>query len=582
MLSLFHTASYARSGDKGTGKDAGPHSKTGKHFDRSHQFRSDGKGKGGAPLAPLPKRRTGPGSRYGEAMNDRKRRDDWRGVVQLLGEMRCAGVAEVAGVHGSTVLAVDYMHIHYSAVVVALAREGRLGEAFEYFERMQAGGIAPDMIAYNALITACANRRRCDRAFEIFESMKRSRENLRPNVITYNYDIVAEDALRGKKFEQCIRYCESKLNQLGGEWDRVAVYHMLRACLEMGAATSSGSSSSSARAGDSTTSASGIKLGKQKLASLRERFPGQMMFHEYFFVLYLENELTECSEDDNDRVLLRVNKFADVHPRQVALCNIKQSRDFYEKWGAVKNKQGSGGPADPENLDPLLQRSLALAERGSVISEGRVWLAFLGARVSGKAPSGFEAMLRPFEDRVTLLSLLIAPEGAPALSTRDDHVGALMNEKFSDEDDEGDDVARLAERFCELSQSSDTFAKSLKKLLALEKALARPVVDLEGNEVLEKDEFVWEFPGIMRNAVDVLADATRSEEIGDGSLGTKTMMGVGLEDSAAASAADSKEPAEFEHTPIPWAMLTERCLRNHRAAMLTPIAEATSEGVFVP
>ena len=47
-------------------------------------------------------------------------------------------------------------------------------------------------------------------------------------------EVLAEDALRGKEYGECIKLAEKKLHFLAGEWDRVAVYHILRSCLDSG------------------------------------------------------------------------------------------------------------------------------------------------------------------------------------------------------------------------------------------------------------------------------------------------------------------------------------------------------------
>lgn len=44
-------------------------------------------------------------------------------------------------------------------------------------------------------------------------------------------DLVAEDALRSGDYDLCIESAERKLNILAGEWDRLAVFHILKACL---------------------------------------------------------------------------------------------------------------------------------------------------------------------------------------------------------------------------------------------------------------------------------------------------------------------------------------------------------------
>ena len=86
---------------------------------------------------------------------------------------------------------------------------------------------------------------------------------------------------------------------------------------------------------------------------MRKKFKCQMLFHEYFFVLYVESELTDCSSDA-DRVILRINKFKQQFPRMVSLCNIKQSKDYFERWKSL--------PASKEgDRKKVLDRAIELA-----------------------------------------------------------------------------------------------------------------------------------------------------------------------------------------------------------------------------
>ena len=359
----------------------------------------------------------------------------------------------------------------------------------------------------------------------------------------------AEDALRGKEYDKCIQLAEKKLHFLAGKWDRVAVYHILRSCLEHGDAV----------------------LGEKKLGGLREKYSGHMRFHEYFFVHYLENELTACSEDCSDRVLQRINKFADEFPDMVSQCNLKQSRDFFERAGESE-----------EGRQKLLARSLELARNGARSAEGKLWLAFLETRILGG-----DAGRKEFSgaERLELLHLLPADA-----FVEDDTENA---DKVAEDDDAQALSFRLGEKFSRIAKDSPEFDRALRQILALETRMARPRVDVDGNqaETADAEHFSWDFRGRndvvtatvwsfspssapepqarvdADNVVDLVADAVL--EVGANDR-------AGMDDAAdvAASGADDRSQNKsagsvmglrshrlFAHVPIAWkigkSLLTE-------------------------
>eukprot|EP00392_Amoebophrya_sp_AT5.2_P003383 g3388.t1 len=296
-----------------------------------------------------------------------------------------------------------------------------------------------------------------------------------PAVAKMYFDLLAEEALRQADYAVCIRFAERKLTFLGGEWDRVACYLILRACLDM------------------PDKEEGMKIGKEKLKTLRADYAGQMRHHEYFFVLYLENELTTCSEDNADRVLFRINKFKKQFPRMVAMCNIKQSRDFFavyqaETAGGVGGGEGKTNAASASKKGKTaLGRAIDLARRATRYSEGRLWLAAL--QTATALPDDLAKIALTTEDQLDLyLCVGSSGEGSgvaaagPAVATEEDDEDAQLT------------VQELAEK---LTQCSDAvaFQSRLAKLIDLEQRNARPEINLDGNQRLPPlvpEHYVWQ------------------------------------------------------------------------------------------
>lgn len=254
------------------------------------------------------------------------------------------------------------------------------------------------------------------------------------------YEILGEDALRKKDWDRCLELARQKLKALAGLWDRVAVYQILRASLQkVDAATTK------------DEKAQAVEEGQRQLTLLRKEYKAQMQFHEFFFVLYLENELTTCSQDE-DRVLLRVNKFKKQFPREVALCNVKQSRDWYERSLALE-KPGQSAKAR--------KHAEELAKRATRYSEGRLWLAFL---TSG--------------------------EGTGEVLNSCDSLALL--ELVNLDDDSFLTVDELAESFSK-QVGEKQLQERLERLLELERSRGRPEVDMVGHPVLiaRPEEFSW-------------------------------------------------------------------------------------------
>jgi len=257
------------------------------------------------------------------------------------------------------------------------------------------------------------------------------------------YEILAEDALRRKNYKECIDYSERKLNVLAGLWDRSSVYHILKACLDMADELCDDKTKGEAATANFPD---GIKsredalaLGQQKLAHLRKEFKAQMLYHEYFFVLYLENELTCCSEESRDRVLLRVNKFRKQFPKMVALCNVKQSRDYYDRYCKEKSNGASG------KATKSFAMALELAKRATRYLEGRLWLAFLqrsehsGKEGSTKSNQSMLAEMLGDADQLDLIDIVVAADDSPR---DDDSIDRTTNEENYM------DIDELVESFC--------------------------------------------------------------------------------------------------------------------------------------
>lgn len=86
---------------------------------------------------------------------------------------------------------------------------------------------------------------------------------------------------------------------------------------------------------------------RETAATLAERHPYEFRTHQFFPLLYLENEFRSCAEPsfaqektDSDNLLVRINRFVDVPDTPlwrfrslVALANLKQARDWSEVAG---------------------------------------------------------------------------------------------------------------------------------------------------------------------------------------------------------------------------------------------------------
>eukprot|EP00392_Amoebophrya_sp_AT5.2_P009151 g9179.t1 len=313
-------------------------------------------------------------------------------------------------------------------------------------------------------------------AEEIYSNEPRKINPVENDVLSKMYfDLLAEEALRQEDYVACVRAAERKLTFLGGEWDRVACYLILRACLEM------------------ADRVEGAKLGQEKLKKLRLDYPGQMRYHEYFFVLYLENELTTCSDDGSDRVLFRINKFKKQFPRMVAMSNIKQSRDFFAAYQAESEHQlhkasSSSSTAMSRKGKVALARAVELARRATKYSEGRLWLAALQTATS--LPDDLAKISLTAEDHLDLLCACQMNMLDGAVECKHAAAGAAAE----DGDDGELTVQELAEQLAACKDSL-SFRTRLATLIDLEQRNARPDIDLEGNHrlpALVPEHYVWQ------------------------------------------------------------------------------------------
>ncbi|CCW69906.1 unnamed protein product [Phytomonas sp. Hart1] len=90
---------------------------------------------------------------------------------------------------------------HYTIVISACGRAGKLAEAFSVFDRMKERQIQPNLCTYTALITACANKGLINDAFRVYAEMRLQKEI--PNVKTITAIVTA--CARVGKWEKAIQ-----------------------------------------------------------------------------------------------------------------------------------------------------------------------------------------------------------------------------------------------------------------------------------------------------------------------------------------------------------------------------------------
>eukprot|EP00899_Mesostigma_viride_P011819 jgi/Mesvir1/20638/Mv14860-RA.1 len=79
----------------------------------------------------------------------------------------------------------------YASLMTALARAGRVDEAFAALADMRAGGCAPNAFVASALMSACINAGQYTRAVAVHEALCRGSPPVAPNVIVYSTLITA-------------------------------------------------------------------------------------------------------------------------------------------------------------------------------------------------------------------------------------------------------------------------------------------------------------------------------------------------------------------------------------------------------
>ena len=255
----------------------------------------------------------------------------------------------------------------------------------------------------------------------------------------------------------------------------------------------------------------------------------------------------------------------------VSQCNLKQSRDFFERAGESE-----------EGRQKLLARSLELARNGARSAEGKLWLAFLETRILGG-----DAGRNEFSgaERLELLHLLPADA-----FVEDDTENA---DKIAEDDDAQALSFRLGEKFSRIAKDSPEFDRALRQILALETRMARPGVDVDGNqaETADAEHFSWDFRGRndvvtatvwsfspssapepqarvdANNVVDLVADAVLEVGANDraGMDDAADVAASGADDrsqnKSARSVMDLRSHRLFAHVPIAWkidkSLLTE-------------------------
>lgn len=100
---------------------------------------------------------------------------DWRRAVELLSQMKAAGVAPNV--------------YSFSSAITACAKGGEWQEALSLLEEMQRAGVEPNAYSWNGAIAACARGGQWQRAVQVLDAMCES--GVEPTVVSYNSAISA-------------------------------------------------------------------------------------------------------------------------------------------------------------------------------------------------------------------------------------------------------------------------------------------------------------------------------------------------------------------------------------------------------
>lgn len=232
-----------------------------------------------------------------------------------------------------------------------------------------------------------------------------------------------------------------------------------------------------------------IDGGKRELNVIRHNH-AQAVTHEMWELLYVENELTECSDNSTDRVLYRMKQvYENLSKKRRAAkkfeygyANLKQSRDYYSAGN--------------------VRKAMALADvAAKYFADGELWRNALRRIISKKSNGeeiGMDAgSIAKYMMMQTMSEMSSQKEKATDI---DEHKG----ERKSDFDEE----ISWENEWSTLDVISDhkfktVFLPHLEKRHKKKIREARPRVDLGGGEV-RREKFSWRIGDREYNEEDVL------------------------------------------------------------------------------